>query len=77
MAGFGNTGTAGRVGVRAGRLIGTYLPGPLLPKNAWLGDVLTGWALARRGGAVPALEPLDDHLEEAAHACAERAGLGR
>jgi len=77
VSGFGNNGKDGREGVRAGRLIGTYLHGPLLPKNAWLADVLTGWALARRGGAVPALEPLDDRLEDAAHASAERAALGR
>jgi len=77
VSGFGNNGKDGREGVRAGRLIGTYLHGPLLPKNAWLADVLTGWALARRGGAVPDLDPLDDHLEDAAHACAERAALGR
>jgi len=77
VSGFGNNGKDGREGIRAGRLIGTYLHGPLLPKNAWLADVLTGWALARRAGAVPELEPLDDHLEDAAHACAERAALGR
>jgi len=77
VSGFGNNGKDGREGVRAGRLIGTYLHGPLLPKNAWLADVLTGWALARRAGAVPALDPLDDRLEDAAHACAERAALGR
>jgi len=77
VSGFGNNGKDGREGVRAGRLIGTYLHGPLLPKNAWLADVLTGWALARRAGAVPALDPLDDRLEDAAHASAERAALGR
>ena len=77
VSGFGNNGKDGREGVRAGRLIGTYLHGPLLPKNAWLADVLTGWALARRAGAVPDLDPLDDRLEDAAHACAERAALGR
>jgi CobQ-like glutamine amidotransferase family enzyme len=77
VSGFGNNGKDGAEGVRRGRLIGTYLHGPLLPKNAWLADVLIGWALARRGGAAPALEPLDDRLEEAAHECAARAALGR
>ena len=38
--GFGNNGKDGAEGVRRGRLIGTYLHGPLLPKNAWLTDVL-------------------------------------
>ena len=75
VAGFGNNGKDGQEGVRRGRLVGTYLHGPLLPKNAWLADVLTGWALGRRTGTVPALEPLDDRLEEAAHESAARAAL--
>ena len=76
VAGFGNNGKDGQEGVRRGRLVGTYLHGPLLPKNAWLADVLIGWALGRRAGTVPALEPLDDRLEEAAHESAARAALG-
>ena len=75
MSGFGNNGKDGFEGVRRGRLIGTYLHGPLLPKNAWLADVLIGWALGRRTGSVPELEPLDDRLEDAAHESAERAAL--
>ncbi len=51
--GFGNNGKDGCEGVRRGRLIGTYLHGPLLPKNAWLADVLIGWALEARYGQVP------------------------
>jgi CobQ-like glutamine amidotransferase family enzyme len=77
VSGFGNNGKDGAEGVRRERLIGTYLHGPLLPKNAWLADVLIGWALARRLGEAPALEPLDDRLEEAAHESAARAALGR
>jgi hypothetical protein len=77
VSGFGNNGRDGAEGVRRGRLVGTYLHGPLLPKNAWLADVLIGWALARASGAAPDLEPLDDRLEEAAHECAARAALGR
>ena len=46
-------------------LIGTYLHGPLLPKNAWLADRLIGLALARSTGSAPPLAPLDDELEEA------------
>jgi hypothetical protein len=75
VAGFGNNGKDRREGVRRGRLIGTYLHGPLLPKNAWLADVLIGWALGRRTGSVPELEPLDDRLEDAAHESAARAAL--
>jgi CobQ-like glutamine amidotransferase family enzyme len=57
-------------------LIGTYLHGPLLPKNAWLADTLTGWALAARLGEEPALAPLDDRFEDRAHESALRAALG-
>jgi len=77
VSGFGNNGKDGGEGVRRGRLIGTYLHGPLLPKNTWLADVLIGWALERRLGAAPELEPLDDRLEQAAHESAARAALGR
>jgi CobQ-like glutamine amidotransferase family enzyme len=48
-------------------MIGTYLHGPLLPKNAWLADRLIAGALARRTGTEPALDPLEDELEAAAH----------
>jgi CobQ-like glutamine amidotransferase family enzyme len=77
VSGFGNNGKDGGEGVRRGRLIGTYLHGPLLPKNTWLADVLIEWALERRTGAAPDLEPLDDRLEEAAHESAVRSALGR
>jgi CobQ-like glutamine amidotransferase family enzyme len=60
----------GQEGAVAGRVIGTYLHGPLLPKNPWIADTLIGWALAHRTGAAPRLEPLDDALERAAHAAA-------
>src|SRR4029453_6693711 len=36
LAGFGNDGESGYEGCRAGRVIGTYLHGPLLPRNPWL-----------------------------------------
>jgi CobQ-like glutamine amidotransferase family enzyme len=69
VAGAGNNGADGLEGCRVGRIVGTYVHGPLLPKNPWLADELLGWALDRRGG--PPLEPLDDALELRA---AERAG---
>ena len=65
---FGNT-PDGAVSAD-GRVIGTYLHGPLLPKNPWLADLLIAWALEYATGSRPVLEPLDDHLEEAAHAAA-------
>jgi CobQ-like glutamine amidotransferase family enzyme len=73
ITGFGNNGNDGHEGVLRGRLIGTYLHGPLLPKNAWLADVLIEWALSARYGGVEELAALDDRLEDRAHDCAVRA----
>jgi lipid II isoglutaminyl synthase (glutamine-hydrolysing) len=71
LRGHGNTGESGFEGVVRDGVIGTYLHGPLLPKNAWFAD----WLIARCTGTRP--EPLDDALENAAHAGARRAaGLG-
>ena len=67
LRGFGNNGRDGTEGVHRGTVIGTYLHGPLLPKNAWLADRLIELALGVE------LVPLDDRLEEAAHASARRA----
>ena len=68
VAGFGNDGESGYEGCRLGRAIGTYLHGPLLPRNPWLADWLLAQALAHRTGDEPALEPLADELEAQAHA---------
>ena len=76
VSGFGNNGRDHQEGVRRGKLIGTYLHGPLLPKNAWLADRLIGWALERRLGRPPELSSLDDGLERQAHESAVRAALG-
>jgi lipid II isoglutaminyl synthase (glutamine-hydrolysing) len=65
--GHGNNGSDGFEGVRRGNVIGTYLHGPLLPKNAWVADRLIELALDME------LTPLDDRLEDAAHASARRA----
>ncbi len=77
VEGFGNNGKDGLEGVHRDNLFGTYLHGPLLPKNAWLADHLTALALERRQGTRPILEPLDDAMEEAAHNSARQAALGR
>jgi CobQ-like glutamine amidotransferase family enzyme len=73
LSGHGNNGKDGREGVRRLNVLGTYLHGPLLPKNSWLADRLIQLALARRTGAEPELEPLDDELEAAAHESARLA----
>jgi CobQ-like glutamine amidotransferase family enzyme len=72
LKGYGNNGEDGHEGVRHGSVIGTYLHGPLLPKNVWFADWLIETALGRREPAAR-LEPLDDHLETEAHADARRA----
>lgn len=66
ISGHGNDGRSGFEGATRDRVIGTYLHGPLLPKNPGLADVILGWALDH-AGADPALDPLDDHLERLAH----------
>ena len=67
LAGFGNDGESGYEGCRVGRALGTYLHGPLLPRNPWLADWLLAQAIAHRTGEAPAFEPLDDELEREAH----------
>ena len=68
LSGHGNNGKDGFEGVRRGNVIGTYLHGPLLPKNVWLADRLIELALDT------SLEPLPgDEMEEAAHQSARRA----
>ena len=79
VSGHGNDGTSGFEGACRDRVIGTYLHGPLLPKNPWLADVVLSWALAHRyGDGSVDLQPLDDTLEQRAHDTAVgRAGLDR
>ncbi|MFL5837926.1 MAG: type 1 glutamine amidotransferase [Solirubrobacteraceae bacterium] len=68
LRGHGNNGRDGFEGVRRHNVIGTYLHGPLLPKNARFAD----WLIARALG-LDGLEPLDDSLEDEAHAEARAA----
>jgi CobQ-like glutamine amidotransferase family enzyme len=67
LHGHGNTGASGFEGVRRGNVIGTYLHGPLLPKNAWFAD----W-LIRTAANLGSLSDLDDRLESEAHDLARR-----
>ncbi len=57
--GVGN-GFGGTEGAVAGRILATYLHGPVLARNPALADLLLTWALH-----VPELEPLDDALHDA------------
>jgi CobQ-like glutamine amidotransferase family enzyme len=70
LKGHGNDGRSGLEGARRGSVIGTYLHGPLLPKNSWFADWLIAAALRID---VAELAPLDDTLERAAHSGAQRA----
>jgi lipid II isoglutaminyl synthase (glutamine-hydrolysing) len=67
IAGFGNDGISGEEGCRYRRVYGTYLHGPLLPRNPWFADHLLSEALAHAGGETD-LAPLPDELELEAHA---------
>ncbi len=72
--GYGNNGLDGTEGVLVrpgeggllGLRVGTYLHGPLLPRNPHLADALIAAALAQ-DGSPRRLAPLDDALEWAAH----------
>jgi CobQ-like glutamine amidotransferase family enzyme len=69
VAGYGNDGTSGFEGCVVERAIGTYLHGPLLPRNPELADQVLSWALAHATGAEPdPLAPLEDTLERSAQA---------
>ena len=67
IAGFGNDGQSGFEGCRVGTAVGTYLHGPLLPRNPWLADWLLTHALAHRRGEAIELEALPAELEDEAH----------
>jgi CobQ-like glutamine amidotransferase family enzyme len=66
LHGYGNDGQSGEEGCLYRNVVGTYVHGPLLPKNPGLADWLITRALERRYGACE-LEPLDDTDELAAN----------
>jgi CobQ-like glutamine amidotransferase family enzyme len=70
LKGNGNDGHSGFEGAKAANVIGTYLHGPLLPKNVWFADWLIAVAL---GVDVQELTALDDTLEAGAHRSARLA----
>jgi hypothetical protein len=77
--GIGNGGGDGTEGAWSGRVLGTYLHGPVLARNTALADLLLGWALAPADapdGTAAALEPLDDFEELALRAERLEAGDG-
>ena len=66
LYGSGNDGESGYEGVIYKNVIGTYLHGPLLPKNPQLCDYLIQKALERKYGSLK-LPPLDDSQEQEAN----------
>jgi CobQ-like glutamine amidotransferase family enzyme len=66
VRGAGNNGQDGFEGARLNNLIGSYLHGPILPKNPRLADFLISKALENKYGD-GALEPLSDAAENLAH----------
>ncbi len=70
LKGHGNDGRSGLEGARSQNTIGTYLHGPLLPKNVWFAD----WLIARALGVDPGeLAPLDDAIERQTNLSARHA----
>src|SRR6185295_4384887 len=67
VTGFGNNGADGFEGAVHGNVYGTYLHGSLLPKNPAFADHLITLALGQSS-----LPPLDDRVENSAHAEAVR-----
>jgi len=70
LRGHGNDGSSGQEGARSGNTIGTYLHGPLLPKNVWFADWLIATAL---GIDIAGLGALADEIESQTHQSALQA----
>ena len=70
LAGAGNNGEDKTEGCRYRNCIGTYLHGPILPKNPKITDFLIARAIERKTGTDAKLKALDDDIENQAHAVA-------
>jgi len=66
VKGFGNNGKDGSEGIVYKNSFGTYLHGPILPKNPQLADLLLTLALEKKYGEKFHLEPLNDSIEQKA-----------
>ena len=69
VSGYGNNGKDTTEGVVYKNCIGTYLHGPILPKNPCIADFLSTRAILRKTGDKNAakLKRLNDSIELAAH----------
>ena len=66
IRGNGNNGEDKKEGVIFKNIIGTYLHGPLLPKNPEIADLIIEKAIERKYGEKITLEPVDDYIAECA-----------
>lgn len=76
LSGYGNNGEDGTEGAIYKNSFGTYLHGPILPKNPHFADLLIKLALEKKYGSPIDLSPLNDSLEHQAHkAVVQRLGI--
>ncbi len=66
ISGHGNNGKDKTEGAVFNKTIGTYIHGPLLPKNPELADLLISWGLQQRYKEFVQLAELDDSFAELA-----------
>ena len=68
LKGYGNSFDAGYEGFYDGKILGTYLHGPLLPKNPQVADFVITKAIQKRNPdfSINDLQPLEDLFEEKA-----------
>ncbi|MGS0764742.1 type 1 glutamine amidotransferase [Syntrophomonas curvata] len=74
VKGFGNNGEDGCEGISYKNLIGTYLHGPLLPKNPSVADFFIQAMAKRKGMVIDTI--LDDAIENYAHRQVKKQILG-
>ena len=67
IKGYGNNGEDGTEGAIYKNALGSYLHGPILPKNSCVADWLIKKALENKYQQEINLEPLDDQLDVQAH----------
>lgn len=63
ISGYGNNGENGTEGAEYKNTFGTYMHGPILPKNPEFADLLISLALEKKYGLIGGLKKLDDSLE--------------
>ncbi|WP_276623921.1 type 1 glutamine amidotransferase [Syntrophomonas wolfei] len=74
IRGFGNNGEDKQEGIRYKNLLGSYLHGPLLPKNPKVADFFIKAMAERKGLKIECI--LDDSLENYAHEQVKRKLMG-